>query len=338
MKKILKRVILLMLLLITVMTCGENSDKNKRIGNNIEKQNESENVIEKPKNPYLVEKGKVYYNGEVVKGAKAGTFGWIEGTWYGKDENNVYFEGKKVGKLEGKPIERINNYLVKSGNALYYFYWKIDNLKNSKMEIIANKEDGVEYYIKDGKNVYFLERNINFPEFDGKLILLRNIDYNTFEVINKKYFRYVKDKTGIYYVANGKADELKGLDKNTFKIIDFVFSADKNRVYYRGIKLEKILSNGFEVVGNVYDVSYYLKDRDKVYFLNEVSELSVVEKADSKTFSLIDDLYSKDKNNIFCDGKILEGADVKSFKVFYDSDVETAKDSKHGYDNCYSVR
>ena len=35
MKKILKRVILLMLLLITVMTCGENSDKNKRIENNI---------------------------------------------------------------------------------------------------------------------------------------------------------------------------------------------------------------------------------------------------------------------------------------------------------------
>ena len=220
----------------------------------------------------------------------------------------------------------------------YYFYWKIDNLKNSKMEIIANKEDGAEYYIKDGKNVYFLERNINFPEFDGKLILLRNIDYNTFEVINKKYFRYVKDKTGIYYVANGKADELKGLDKNSFKIIDFVFSADKNRVYYRGIKLEKILSNGFEVVGNVYDVSYYLKDSEKVYFLNEISELSVIEKADSKTFALINDLYSKDKNNIFCDGKILEGADVKSFKVFYDSDVETAKDSKHGYYDCYSVR
>ena len=338
MKKILKRVILLMLLLITVMTCGENSDKNKRIENNIEKQNESENVIEKPKNQYVTEKGKVYYNGEVVKGAKVGTFEWIEGTWYGKDENNVYFEGKKIGKLEGKPIERINNYLVKSGNALYYFYWKIDNLKNSKMEIIANKEDGVEYYIKDRKNIYFLERNINFPEFDGKLILLRNIDYNTFEVINKKYFRYVKDKIGIYYVANGKADELKGLDKNSFKIIDFVFSADKNRVYYRGIKLEKILSNGFEVVGNVYDVSYYLKDRKKVYFLNEVSELSVVEKADSKTFSLINDLYSKDKNNIFCNGKILEGADVKSFEVFYDSDVETAKDSKHGYYDCYSVR
>ena len=45
MKKILKRVILLMLLLITVMTCGENSDKNKRIENNIEKQNESEKSI-----------------------------------------------------------------------------------------------------------------------------------------------------------------------------------------------------------------------------------------------------------------------------------------------------
>ncbi len=337
MKKYILKMMMLSMMVIMV-ACGKNGDKDVKMENKKQKQNENESIAEKPKNQYVTDKGKVYYDGKVVKGAKADTFEWIEGTWYGKDENNVYFEGKKVGKLEGKPIERINNYLVKSGNVLYYFYWKIDNLKNSKMEIIANKEDGAKYYIKDGKNVYFLERNINFPEFDGKLILLRNIDYNTFEVVNKKYFRYVKDKTGIYYVANGKADELKGLDKNSFKIIDFVFSADKNSVYYGGIKLENVLSNGFEVVGNVYDVSYYLKDRNKVYFLNEISELSVVEKADSKTFALIDDLYSKDKNNVFCNGKILEGADVKSFKVFYDSDVETAKDSKHGYYDCYSVR
>ena len=207
------------------------------------------------------------------------------------------------------------------------------------MEIIANKEDGVEYYIKDGKNVYFLERNINFPEFDGKLILLRNIDYNTFEVVNKKYFRYVKDKTGIYYVANGKADELKGLDKNSFKIIDFVFSADKNRVYYGGIKLEKILSNGFEVVGNVYDVSYYLKDRNKVYFLNEISELSVVEKADSKTFALIKRFcIQRIKIIFFAMEKFWKELMLRVLKYFYDSDVETAKDSKHGYYDCYSVR
>ena len=272
MKKYILKMMMLSMMVIMV-ACGKNGDKDVKMENKKQKQNENESIAEKPKNQYVTDKGKVYYDGKVVKGAKTDTFEWIEGTWYGKDENNVYFEGKKIGKLEGKPIERINNYLVRSGNVLYYFYWKIDNLKNSKMEIIANKEDGAEYYIKDGKNVYFLERNINFPEFDGKLILLRNIDYN-----------------------------------------------------------------GFEVVGNVYDVSYYLKDRDKVYFLNEVSELSVVEKADSKTFALINDLYSKDKNNIFCNGKILEGADVKSFKVFYDSDVETAKDSKHGYYDCYSVR
>lgn len=125
MKKILKRVILLMLLLITVMTCGENSDKNKRIENNIEKQNESENVIEKPKNPYLVEKGKVYFNGEIVKGADITTFGWIEGTLYGKDSDNIYYEEEKVGKIDGKEVERVNNYLVKSGSMLYFFIGKL---------------------------------------------------------------------------------------------------------------------------------------------------------------------------------------------------------------------
>lgn len=337
MKKIFLKIVIL-LVLIVVMACGKNDDKNKKIENNIEKQNEGENIIERPKNQYLVEKGKVYFNDEVVKGADARTFEWIEGTWYGKDSNNIYYEGEKIGKIDGKEIERINNYLVKSGSTLYFFYWKIDKLKKDKLEIIANREDGIEYYIKNGENIYFLERNVNFSEFDGALILLKNIDYNTFQVINKKYFRYVKDKNNIYYIKNGEAVELKEVGKNSFKIIDFAFSIDKNSVYYQGDKLKNILPDGFEVVGNVYDVNYYLKDKSRVYFLNAVSELSIVEKADSKTFALINNMYSKDKNNVFCDGKIVEGADPKTFEVLYNSDVETAKDRKHGYYSCYLVR
>lgn len=96
MKKFILKIVMLLMMVI-IVACGKSVDKDAKMEN--KKQNESESIAEKPKNQYVVNKGKVYYNGEVVKGAKAGTFEWIEGTWYGKDENNVYFEGKKIGKL-----------------------------------------------------------------------------------------------------------------------------------------------------------------------------------------------------------------------------------------------
>lgn len=330
--KFIKKIVMSLILTIIVMMTAyaKNADKNKNVENIVGKQSEIEGFIQRPKNEYLVKDGKVYYNGEIVNGADARTFEWIGGSWYGKDRNNVYYEGEKIGKLANGKVERVNDYLVKSGNTLYFFDWKIDSLKDSNPEIIINGESGIRYYIKDNKNIYFLERNIEFLEFDGKLVLLKNIDYSTFDVIDKKYFRHVKDKNGIYYILNGNSIKLEGVDKNSFKIVDYAFLTDKNSVYYKGSKLDNISPAGFENVGNVYDLSYYIKDKNGVYFLDEMGELSVVEKADSKTFVLLNNLYSKDKSNVFCDGKILMGADAGTFKVKNGDGF----DKNHKYNGC----
>ena len=67
--------------------------------------------------------------------------------------------------------------------------------------------------------------------------------------------------------------------------------------------------------------------------------------ADRKSFNLIkvgEDYtsYARDKKNIYCDGRILEGADYKTFRIFKEKDengeeIVKIKDKNHEYDeNC----
>jgi len=67
--------------------------------------------------------------------------------------------------------------------------------------------------------------------------------------------------------------------------------------------------------------------------------------ADRKSFNLIkvgEDYtsYAKDRKNIYCEGRILEGADYKTFRIFKEKDenreeIVKIKDKNHEYDeNC----
>ena len=66
----------------------------------------------------------------------------------------------------------------------------------------------------------------------------------------------------------------------------------------------------------------YVTERGKIYYNEDYHKTLVLKRIDDE------------KSEKY----LTKSPDLKSFKVFYDSDVETAKDSKHGYDNCYSVR
>ena len=67
--------------------------------------------------------------------------------------------------------------------------------------------------------------------------------------------------------------------------------------------------------------------------------VKIVKGADVKSFTVIDNLYSKDRNNIFCNAEILKGADIKTFEIASDDGEITAKDSKNKYDrNCKIIK
>ena len=291
----------------------------------------------------------VFYEDKKLENADLKTFQTI-GETNGKDKKYIYNYDEKM-EINPKDFK-----LYKNKDKLLYFrnngklYIGGSFLEVEYVQDLDSFEAIDEGYSKDKYNIYYAGTPIY------------GIDKSTFQIIMPDY--YAKDKNNVYsgsdkikdanpdtikilnqvYLKDDKnvflnfGQKMKNVDVATFEAIkgNVAYGKDKNNVYFFGEKIKGADAKSFEVILEPSDlVQMYSKDKNSVFIGGRK-----IKEADLKTFERLfgTDYYSKDKNNIFCNGKILEGADVKSFKVFYDSDVETAKDSKHGYDNCYSVR
>ena len=128
--------------------------------------------------------------------------------------------------------------------------------------------------------------------------------------------------------------------------MEYKLIKDKNNIYFfkdnKFIKFEKADAKTFEVIGNGY-----ARDKSNIYFLYPNLEymMPIKMEADRKSFNLIkvgEDYtsYARDKKNIYCDGRILEGVDYKTFRIFKEKDengeeIVKIKDKNHEYDeNC----
>lgn len=110
------------------------------------------------------------------------------------------------------------------------------------------------------------------------------------------------------------------IDKETFQEINAIYSKDKNGVYVienRGWKkLEGLDPVTFEIINISGSARQYLKDKNGTYRIDGDSDNLVLEKLpyDPQTYEVINQLYSRDKNNIYYDNKKIEGADLPTFQ------------------------
>lgn len=111
------------------------------------------------------------------------------------------------------------------------------------------------------------------------------------------------------------------IDKATFQEIDAVYAKDKNGVYVwenRGWKkLEGIDPITFQIINISGSARRYLKDKNGIYNIDGNSDNLVLEKLpyDPQTYEVINQLYSKDKNNIYLEGKKILGVDRDTIKI-----------------------
>ena len=129
--------------------------------------------------------------------------------------------------------------------------------------------------------------------------------------------------------------------------MEYEFIKDKKSVYYYNseiddfVKLEGADTKTFEVIGNGY-----AKDRNKIYFYDifRINKYPIKVFADKNSFTIFENMdaegfsYAEDKDHIYCNGKILEGADYESFKTSrderYSINKGTVKDKNHEYLKC----
>ena len=252
------------------------------------------------------DKNAIYKKENRLSGIDPATFEEIDAA-FTKDKNNIYYEDVPMKGIDPKTFEPFVNYThVKDKNGIYHFYLFNDDLVVEKVELSPEIDlktlqpfENYAEYSKDKNNVYY-----DFQKIEGA-------DIKTFEPDG---YSIGKDKKGVYY----KTHKINGIDVNSTEVLENEFYKDKNNIYYRNKKLENFKPENFEVissslVGQNEDFYYFTEDENDntKFFLLENKNV------DAETFEVLDEEYTKDKNNVYYKGKILKGADVKTFDIHY---------------------
>ena len=146
---------------------------------------------------------------------------------------------------------------------------------------------------------------------------------NSIEVVNGMC---IKDKNSVFY--EGK--KLRNISPTNFNIFDGGMSYDKILVDKNGAY--KLLENEnqkdkiipldnknidlktLERIDSPMDSSNYFKDKNGVYFLNG-EKFVKINGADIDTFEVtMSGKYGKDRNNVYFEGKKMEGENPKKFE------------------------
>ena len=161
------------------------------------------------------------------------------------------------------------------------------------------------------------------------------IDKATFQEIDASYS---KDKNGVYVWENRGWKKLEGIDPVTFEIINISGSArrylkDKNGIYSIIYSMDgdsdKLVLENLPYDPQTYEVinQLYSKDKNNIYY----SDRKIIG-VDLPTFQRIDEyIYSKDKNNIYFRGKKISGADKDTFEKI--DEYNYSKDKNNIYYN-----
>ncbi len=273
------------------------------------------------------------------------TFEDIFGGLNYKDKNSVYYVDENNGEVSLKILKGADpatfefGVISKDKNSVFVDNQKLEGVSSKGFEVLADLFN----FVKDYKNVYYLDRESDGITYKVKVLDTKGIDIPSFEFFGYSYNKYFKDKDNIYFL-NDKDDKMEfekldGANLKTFEIIDDYFARDDKNVYIFGYKLDGIDPKTFETLN--YEM---IKDKNGVYFLeniseeNENSEIKTkklnLKGLDLRSFKKVNDsdYYFKDKNSIYYEdsGNLhkIENADLKTFK---DLDYNFAKDKNNIY-------
>ena len=264
-----------------------------------------------------------------------------------KDKNSVYYVDENNGKVSLKILKGADpatfefGIISKDKNSVFIGNQKLEGVSSKGFEILDNEFN----FVKDYKNVYYLDRESDGITYKVKVLDTKGVDIPSFEFLGDSYNKYYRDKNNIYFL-NDKVDKMEfeklvGANPKTFEIIDDYFARDDKNVYFFNKKVIGVDAKTFEEVG--YDI---IKDKNGLHILIDSNETEIKVKSlkadgiDLKTLKKLDNGYFKDKNNIYygLSGNLykIKNADLQTFEVLtspYSSSVYFAKDKNNVYYN-----
>ncbi len=217
---------------------------------------------------------------------------------YARDKNNVYHEDKIVIGADPKTFVLLNAMYGRDKDHVY-----ADGVLLSDADVstfapysIINGQKG--YYYKDKNWVYGAGVAIDPSGF-----VLLSPEKNEYIPV------YAKNTSSVYYGI-----QIAGADVATFELVDRANeeeAKDKNRVY-----------RGNAVLVGIDPVSYvqlgcgYWKDKNHVYRYDTPNSNKIIDIYDAVTFEHLDLCsFTKDKDGVYYEHKIIDGADPVSFII-----------------------
>ena len=208
--------------------------------------------------------------------------------------------------------------------------------------ILANL--GIAEYVKRNNEIYY-----KYSKEDDIGIKVKNVDLNTFKILNDRYAKddknvyfsgnksyedvdsktfevlpnyYSKDKNNVYRPINEWIRKINGANPKTIKALNEFYSKDDKNVFYGSDKVLNADVNSFVVLEGDHS---YAKDKNSVYYFGQK-----IEGANPKTFKIISDgMYSKDDKNVYATVDIIKGADPQTFRRI--SETNYARDKNNLY-------
>ena len=154
---------------------------------------------------------------------------------------------------------------------------------------------------------------------------------------------YVKDHKTVFHLCRKI-----NANVNTFEIISQNFAKDKNGIWYNGYFVnENIDIASFEIIRLDYGVFYYAiaKDKNSLFSTQRSSRIGKykgysdllikLKNSDPETLIIINHIWAKDKNNVYCYGKIWSVIDAPTFEFLFTAEygnTSYAKDKNNLYD------
>jgi hypothetical protein len=194
---------------------------------------------------------------------------------------------------------------------IYPSYVDIETLFVIGRSTIGSLEDSADsiLFIKDKNAVYQFNKDFTLTKID-------TLDPKTFNLVG---------------ASEGTTMIIYGYDNDNAVMV----FKDKNHVYY--FANDNLYTSAYEIDTasfQIHDMDWYtyFTDKNYVYFIDEketdaLDLLKVVPNSDSSTYETIGNRgFAKDKNQVYFDYQVIEGADPKIFEIVKAIDGEIIRD------------
>lgn len=297
---------------------------------------------------YSEKNGKITFNGKEITDKNF----VVLSNEFAKDSTTAYYKQWPFSYADVASFEAVDEHYAKDKNKVYYcdeyregqnyYLTKRQTIKELKLVNPASFVRLQYGYGKDSTHAYF-EGNLfavkqiasftaidnHFAKDDVQAYLnckpIAGSNGKTFELTKDNF---AKDTAHIYYYGyTGEGQHnicILPCDRQSFEILDYRYSKDKNNVFFLSFTIKGADATTFRILE-----SGYSRDKDDVYF-----ESKKIAGIDVATFEIYKDnelyghdvVYAKDNRFVFMDDKKISEANVGSFKVLGEN---YGSDSKH---------